>query len=142
MEDGKELVAETNRIIFFKMCSSRQHLIIFICVCTWLSTCVVRSFGAVEQCIDGVYHKLRPTPETAEYKFCTPWKNLTCCTTQLDNEIVQGDSPKKYNSTWHMCGNLSPNCSKHWKRQVGDVNELPNYTCFSSALATQNLFDL
>ena len=88
-------------------------------IITLLSTwCILPCFGHNGQCIKGKYHKDKPSQETEEYKFCTPWKNLTCCTTLLDNEVDQGDAPKQYNDTWHLCGNLSPECLKYWKRQV------------------------
>ena len=101
---------------------SNSNIIVLICLCTWWSTCIVKSLGAGEQCIEGVYHKSRPTPETAKYEFCKPWKNLTCCTTQLDNEVANNDAPLKYNDTWHLCGNLSANCLQFWKQQVTNVS--------------------
>ena len=91
----------------------------FYIAVAFLSTCyIVPSYGQNERCIKGVYHKPNPSPETDKYEFCRPWKNLTCCTVQLDNEIAQNDAPLKYNDTWHLCGNLTKECLKFWKRQV------------------------
>lgn len=86
--------------------------------------CIVPTLGDHEQCLDGPYHKDKPSKESDAFKFCTPWKNLTCCNVKLDNEISLDNAPKKYNDTWHLCGNLSTNCLMHWKRQVHKFADL------------------
>lgn len=78
-------------------------------------SCVVAE--SEEICIKGRYHKDKPSLETDEYKACSPWKNHTCCTVNLDRELAQNDSPSQYNQTWHHCGSLSQECLKFWKRQ-------------------------
>ncbi|XP_028393668.1 riboflavin-binding protein-like [Dendronephthya gigantea] len=100
------------------MLYEKQYLPFVALLSLTLSTwCIVPSFCNTEQCLEGPYHRKTPLEESQEYKFCTPWKNLTCCTVRLDNEIDQGNAPKLYNDTWHLCGNLSTECLKHWKRQ-------------------------
>ena len=91
---------------------------IFVKVITiyYFVSCVVAE--SEEICIKGRYHKDKPSPETDQYKACSPWKNLTCCTVNLDRELAQNDSPSQYNQTWHHCGSLSQECLKFWKRQV------------------------
>ena len=94
---------------------NKPCFIVLVFLCTW---CIVLCVGEDEKCIKGIYHKDKPSEESDKYKFCTPWKKLSCCTTALDNEIAQNDAPKKYNDSWHLCGNLSKPCLKYWKQQV------------------------
>lgn len=81
------------------------------------SLCYTCALASNEQCIKGPYHKKSPSAENDDYKFCIPWKDLTCCTKQLDSEVDMNNSPKLYNDSWHICGNLSEHCLKFWKRQ-------------------------
>ena len=97
------------------LCGKRYIVGIIACFSTW---CIALSFAQNEKCIKGIYHKAKPSEETVAYKFCKPWKDLTCCTQKLDNEIALDNAPKKYNDSWHLCGHLSAECLKYWKRQV------------------------
>ena len=101
-----------------------KEQLLYIAIAVLSTWCIVPGYGQDEQCIKGVYHKDKPSPESDKYEFCTPWKNLTCCTVALDNEIAEDDAPLKYNDTWHLCGNLSQGCLKFWKRQVYKNNRI------------------
>ena len=85
---------------------------------TIIVACLCCAHAANEQCIEGRYHKESPSAETDEYKVCTPWKSLTCCTPQFDNELDKNEARNLYNHSWHRCGNLSKECLRFWKRQV------------------------
>lgn len=61
----------------------------------------------VAKCIDGPYHKEKPSPEGPDYVECQPWKERTCCTAGFTAQLEKSNVEVLYNFSWHHCGNLS-----------------------------------
>ena len=61
----------------------------------------------VTGCIDGPYHKDKPSPEGPEYVDCLPWRNKTCCTASFTVELKRSNVEVLYNFSWNHCKNLS-----------------------------------
>lgn len=82
----------------------------------------------VTKCIDGPYHKQRPTAEGANYVECRPWKEKTCCTADFTAQLNKSNVEVLYNFSWHHCGNLSKECERYIK------NEECFYSCEPSLI--------
>ncbi|PFX29839.1 riboflavin-binding protein-like isoform X2 [Stylophora pistillata] len=82
----------------------------------------------VTKCIDGPYHKQRPTAEGANYVECHPWKEKTCCTADFTAQLNKSNVEVLYNFSWHHCGNLSKECERYIK------NEECFYSCEPSLI--------
>ena len=61
----------------------------------------------VTQCIDGPYHKDKPSPEGPEYVDCLSWRNKTCCTANFTVDLKRNNVEVLYNFSWNHCKNLS-----------------------------------
>ena len=70
------------------------------------------------QCIEGLYHKPTPSPETEQFQSCHAWKDNSCCTTEFTVELIANQTRNLYNHSWHRCGKLSPECEEFWIKQV------------------------
>ncbi|XP_041476758.1 folate receptor gamma-like [Lytechinus variegatus] len=68
-----------------------------------------------DRCLNGKYHKDKPGPESDLFSQCTPWRNRSCCTEEISEDLhVQ---TKWYNFTWNHCNTpLSSSCEQ-WMRQ-------------------------
>ena len=61
----------------------------------------------VTKCIDGPYHKDKPSPEGPEYVECHSWRNKSCCTADFTAELQRNRVEVLYNFSWNHCKNLS-----------------------------------
>ena len=61
----------------------------------------------VTQCIDGPFHKEKPSPEGADYVECLSWKSKACCTANFTAELKRNKVEVLYNFSWNHCKNLS-----------------------------------
>ena len=61
----------------------------------------------VTKCIDGPYHKDKPSPEGPDYVECHSWKNKSCCTADFTAELQSNRVEVLYNFSWNHCKNLS-----------------------------------
>ena len=61
----------------------------------------------VTKCIDGPFHKDKPSPEGNGYVECLSWKDKACCTANFTAELKRNKVEVLYNFTWNHCKNLS-----------------------------------
>ena len=61
----------------------------------------------VKECINGSYHKDKPSPEGSDYVECQPWKESSCCTAEFTAELKRNNVEVLYNFSWNHCANLS-----------------------------------
>lgn len=62
------------------------------------------------------FHKDTPSPEEENFPECTSWKNLSCYTFHLVNEIsLVGTHLGLYNISYDLCNRLSVECVKYLK---------------------------
>lgn len=71
----------------------------------------------VTKCIDGPYHKDKPSPEGADYVECHSWREKSCCTANFTAELQRNRVEVLYNFSWNHCKNLSQECEKFIKNQ-------------------------
>lgn len=70
------------------------------------------------QCIDGTFHKEKPSAETKQLNQCHPWQNLSCCNANYTAELASNKTRALYLHGWHGCGKLSQKCMEFWFAQV------------------------
>ncbi|KAK3596055.1 hypothetical protein CHS0354_032584 [Potamilus streckersoni] len=77
--------------------------------------CIVisKESGSTESCIDGPWHKPRPSPEGKDYVECLAWKHNTCCYANLTRELLENEVLGLYNWTYDVCGNISDQCRRY-----------------------------
>ena len=61
----------------------------------------------VTKCIDGPYHKDKPSPEGSDYVECLSWQEKSCCTANFTAELQRNKVEVLYNFSWNHCKNLS-----------------------------------
>ena len=61
----------------------------------------------VTKCIDGPYHKDKPSPEGPDYVECYSWRDKSCCTADFTAELQRNRVEVLYNFSWNHCKNLS-----------------------------------
>ena len=61
----------------------------------------------VTKCIDGPYHKDKPSPEGPDYVECLSWQKKSCCTANFTAELQRNKVEVLYNFSWNHCKNLS-----------------------------------
>ena len=61
----------------------------------------------VTKCIDGPYHKDKPSPEGPDYVECHSWREKSCCTANFTAELQRNRVEVLYNFSWNHCKNLS-----------------------------------
>ena len=78
--------------------------------------------GPADHCFKGdfhlydYFHKDTPSPEVGNFPEYTSWKNLSCCTSDLANELAQlARHQGLYNYTFDLCNGFSSECTKYMK---------------------------
>lgn len=109
------------------MCCGKVALFlaIFLCLQEWKKVSARERQSLddlLNTCIDSKTHKLKPGPEDALFKQCSPWKNRSCCTP--NNTVTMHDKNVHWlNFNWDHSGNLSDECRRHF------VQDLCFYEC-------------
>ncbi|XP_052793667.1 folate receptor gamma-like isoform X3 [Mya arenaria] len=76
-------------------------------------------------CMDGVSHKGSPGPEDKLFDKCTPWKDRSCCTSEITSNIHMNTS--WYNLDWSHCPQqLSPQCRARFTQDLCFYECSPN----------------
>lgn len=88
-----------------------------LAVCCFLFLQVVVTLASDDKCIEGIYHKSSPSPETKEFKTCHAFKESSCCIASFTVELAANETKNSYNHSWHRCGNLSAKCQQFWVKQ-------------------------
>lgn len=68
-------------------------------------------------CLTGNYHKVKPGPETVDYRACHAYKESTCCTADFTKQIEASPLKKIGNFSWISCSptGFSKKCEEFMK---------------------------
>ncbi|XP_031575470.1 riboflavin-binding protein-like [Actinia tenebrosa] len=68
--------------------------------------------GTEEKCLEGVHHKMFPSPETG-FATCFPWQNESCCSAEVTVDLMERGEKDISHFDWDYCGGLSEQCKTH-----------------------------
>ena len=68
-----------------------------------------------EQCLKGSHHKSSPSKESEQFLECTSFRDASCCTVNVSNEVHHHRAKTLYAFHWDLCGELSPACERFLK---------------------------
>ena len=64
------------------------------------------------------YHKDVPSPEGSDFPVCQSWKESSCCTRALAEELSRSETGGLYNLSRDLCGAISSGCAKYLRVSV------------------------
>ncbi|XP_013411781.1 riboflavin-binding protein-like [Lingula anatina] len=73
---------------------------------------------ADEKCLEGPYHKDKPSPEGNDYVECLSWKRSSCCLANVTQQIATHKAKNLHNYEWDRCGTLSQACELFIKDEL------------------------
>ena len=92
---------------FAIICRMARGVAVLVCLLLLTIIGVICGQDEVTQCIDGPWHKDKPSPEGSGYVECLSWKDKSCCTAEFTQELQRNKVEVLYNFSWNHCNTLS-----------------------------------
>ncbi|XP_022079635.1 folate receptor beta-like [Acanthaster planci] len=87
------------------------HILLAVCLLCLVEAEKTTLEDYINTCMDGKNHKSKPGREASLFDQCAPWKNRSCCTPEVTEQMHV--SPTWHNFDWNHCPTqLSPLCRK------------------------------
>ncbi|XP_038057124.1 folate receptor gamma-like isoform X2 [Patiria miniata] len=118
---------------FFVPVSSVPHPKMVVYMQILLAACVLLLAQAerttledyINTCMDGKYQKSKPGPEASLFNQCAPWKNRSCCTPEVTEDMHV--SPTWHSFDWNHCPTaLSEPCQRYLMQDLCFYECSPN----------------
>lgn len=75
-------------------------------------------------CMQGKYHKHKPSSEVSLFAHCSPWRKRSCCTEDTTKQLHKTNT--WYNLNWDHCGKMSDMCRGHFLQDLCFYECSPN----------------